>query len=194
VTNSYSRWRTSGEFVIEHEMSRYPRGIAAIWLVMGLLLAGTVGCTRQAPTPPSTPSTAITPATTARTQPNGVPRRLRLPAGPVAAQFAIRAPAPPSHTFTARILAPRQADVAVWLQTWYGQRLDVLAASMTVPAAGLQPSRPFACCGFHARKLSAPESGRCMPPSGHRDRRSSRSPSPSSPQPDGDLAVRSQLT
>jgi len=110
-------------------MSRYSRGIAAIWLVVGLLLAGTVGCTRQAPTPPTTPSTAITPATTARTQPNGVPRRLRLPAGPVAAQFAIRAPAPPSHTFTVRILAPRQADVAVWLQTWYGQRLDVLGST-----------------------------------------------------------------
>ena len=100
---------------------------AATWLVVGLLLAGTVGCTRQAGTPPSTPTTP--PATTARPQPNGVARRLRLRAGPVAAHFAIRAPAPPSHTFTVRILAPRHADVAVWLQTWYGQRLDVLGST-----------------------------------------------------------------
>jgi len=62
-------------------------------------------------------------------QPNGLARRLRLAAGPVAAQFAIHAPAPPSHTFTVRILAPQDADVAVWLQTWYGQRLNVLAST-----------------------------------------------------------------
>jgi hypothetical protein len=62
-------------------------------------------------------------------QPNGVARRLRLAAGPVAAQFAIQAPAPPSHTFTVRIVAPHDADVAVWLATWYGQRLDVLAST-----------------------------------------------------------------
>ena len=103
---------------------------AATWLVVGLLLAGTIGCTHQAPTPPSTPTTATTPpATTARTQRNGLARRLHLAAGPAAAQFAIHAPAPPSHTFTVRILAPRHADLAVWLQTWYGQRLDVLGST-----------------------------------------------------------------
>jgi hypothetical protein len=98
--------------------------------VVTLLLAGAVGYTRQVGTLPSTPSTATTPsAATARVQPNGVARRLRLPAGPVAAQFTIHAPAPPSHTFTVRIVAPHHADVAVWLQTWYGQRLDVLAST-----------------------------------------------------------------
>jgi hypothetical protein len=103
---------------------------AATWLLVTLLLAGIVGCTRQAGTSSSTPSTATTPpAATARVQPNGVARRLRLPAGPVAAQFAIHAPAPPSHTFTVRIVAPRHADLAVWLQTWYGQRLDVLTST-----------------------------------------------------------------
>ena len=103
---------------------------AATWLVVTLLLAGTVGCTRQAATPNSTPSTTNTPsAATVRVQPNGVARRLGLGAGPVAAQFAIHAPAPPSHSFTVRIVAPRDADVAVWLQTWYGQRLDVLAST-----------------------------------------------------------------
>ena len=100
------------------------------WLVVTLLLVGTVGCTRQAGTPPSTPSTATTPpAATVRTQPNGVARQLRLAAGPVATQFAIHAPAPPSHTFTVRIVAPHDADIAVWLQTWYGQRLEVLAST-----------------------------------------------------------------
>jgi len=138
-------------------MSRYSRGIAAIWLVVGLLLAGTVGCTRQAPTPPSTPSTAITPATTARTQPNGVPRRLRLPAGPVAAQFAIRAPAPPSHSFTVRILAPRQADVAVWLQTWYGQRLDVLGS--THDRASCRAAAEQTVCLLRFPRLEAQRAG-----------------------------------
>ena len=95
-----------------------------------LLLVGAVGCTRQAGTPPSTPSTATTsPAATVRGQPNGVARQLRLGAGPVAAQYAIHAPAPLSHTFTVRIVAPHHADVAVWLQTWYGQRLNVLAST-----------------------------------------------------------------
>jgi hypothetical protein len=101
--------------------------LAAPWLVVGLLLAGTIGCTRQAGTSPSTPTTP--PAITAGTQANGLARRLRLPAGPVAAQFAIRAPAPSSHTFTVRILAPRHADIAIWLQTWYGQRLNVLGST-----------------------------------------------------------------
>jgi hypothetical protein len=96
---------------------------------VALLLVGTVGC-HQAGTPSSTPSTTTTPpAATVRTQPNGVARRLRLAAGPVAAQFAIQAPAPPSHTFTVRIVAPYHADVAVWLQTWYGQRLNVLSST-----------------------------------------------------------------
>jgi hypothetical protein len=128
---------------------------AATWLVVGLLLAGTVGCTRQAPTPPSTPTTA--PATTARTQPNGVARRLRLPAGPVAAQFAIRAPAPRSHTFTVRILAPRHADVAVWLQTWYGQRLDVLGS--THERAGCQAVAEQTVCLLRFPRLEAQRAG-----------------------------------
>ena len=103
---------------------------AAPWLVVTLLLVGTAGCTRQDGTPSSAPSTATTPpAATVRVQPNGVARRLGLPAGPAAAQFAIQAPAPPSHTFTVRIVAPYHADVAVWLQTWYGQRLNVLATT-----------------------------------------------------------------
>ena len=103
---------------------------AATWLLVTLLLVGTVGCTHQDRTPGSTPPTTTTPpATTVRTQPNGVARRLRLPAGPAAAQFSIQAPAPPAHTFTVRIVAPHHADVAVWLQTWYGQRLDVLAST-----------------------------------------------------------------
>lgn len=103
---------------------------AATWLGVTLLLVGTIGCTRQGGTPSSTASTATTPrAATVRVQPNGVARRLHLAAGPVAAQFAIQAPAPPSHTFTVRIVAPYHADVAVWLQTWYGQRLNVLAST-----------------------------------------------------------------
>ena len=103
---------------------------AATWLVVTLLLVGTAGCTRQDGTPSSAPSTATTPpAATVRVQPNGVARRLRLAAGAVAAQFAIQAPAPPSHTFTVRIVAPHHADIAVWLQTWYGQRLNVLEST-----------------------------------------------------------------
>ena len=105
---------------------------AATWLVAALLLVlvGTVGCTHQDRPLGSTPTTATTPPTaTARVQPNGMARRLRLPAGPVAAQFAVHAPAPPSHTFTVRIVAPHHADIAVWLQTWYGQRLDVLTST-----------------------------------------------------------------
>jgi hypothetical protein len=98
------------------------------WLVVSLLLVGSVGCTRQAAPPSVTLGTATTPRAAA-VQPNGVARRLQLPAGAVAAQFAIQAPAPPSHTFTVRIVAPGHADVGVWLETWYGQRLDVLAST-----------------------------------------------------------------
>jgi hypothetical protein len=126
--------------------------------VVGLLLAGTVGCTRQAGTPPSTPSTASTPpATTARTQPNGAARRLRLPAGPAAARFAIRAPAPPSHTFTVRILAPLHADVAVWLQTWYGQRLDVLTS--THDRASCRAAAEQTVCLLRFPRLEAQRAG-----------------------------------
>jgi hypothetical protein len=157
---------------------------AASWLVVALLV-GIVGCTHQAGTPPSRSSTTTTPpAATLRAQPNGVARRLRLPAGPVAAQFAIQAPAPPSHTFTVRILAPQDADVAVWLQTWYGSGWTCWPAPTTASGASREPHRPSACCGSPAWKRSAPEPGSSTPPSGHPDQRSSRSPSPSNPEPD----------
>ena len=131
---------------------------AATWLVVTLLLVGTVGCTRQDGTLSSTPSTATTPpAATARVQPNGVARRLRLPAGPVAAQFAIHAPAPPSHTFTVRILAPHHADVAVWLQTWYGQRLDVLAS--TQDRASCRAAAEQTVCLLRFPRLEAQRAG-----------------------------------
>jgi hypothetical protein len=127
--------------------------------VVGLLLASAVGCTHQALTPTSTPTTATTPpATTARTQPNGLARRLHLAAGPAAAQFAIRAPAPPSHTFTVRILAPRHADLAVWLQTWYGQRLDVIGSS-THDRASCRIAADQTVCLLRFPRLEAQRAG-----------------------------------
>src|SRR4029450_11266563 len=71
-----------------------------------------------------------------------MPRRLPLAAGPVAAQFAIQAPAPPSHTFTVRVVAPHHADVAVWLQTWYGQRLGGAGSPPPPPPSRAGPSPP----------------------------------------------------
>jgi hypothetical protein len=75
----------------------------------------------------------------------------------VAAQFAIRAPAPPSHTFTVRILAPRHADVAVWLQTWYGQRLDVLGS--THDRASCQAAAEQTVCLLRFPRLEAQRAG-----------------------------------
>jgi hypothetical protein len=123
-----------------------------------VVLTGIVGCTRQAGTSSSTPSTATTPpAATARVQPNGVARRLRLPAGLVAAQFAIHAPAPPSHTFTVRIVAPRHADLTVWLQTWYGQRLDVLTS--TQDRASCRAAAEQTVCLLQFPRLEAQRAG-----------------------------------
>jgi hypothetical protein len=100
--------------------------------VVVLLLIGAVGCTRPAGTPLSTPSTATTsPAASARLQPNGVVRRLRLAAGPAAARFAVHAPAPPSHTFTVRIVAPHHADQL-------GAAVDKLIAGWRVDAEPVQ--------------------------------------------------------
>jgi hypothetical protein len=131
---------------------------AATWLMVTLLAAGTVGCTHQDWTLPSMPSTATTPpGTTARVQPNGVAHRLRLPAGPAAAQFAIHALAPPSHTFTVRIVAPSHADVAVWLQTWYGQRLDVLTS--THDRASCRAAADQTVCLLRFPRLEAQRAG-----------------------------------
>ena len=59
-------------------------------------------------------------------QPYGVPRWVRLGAGPTTAAYRIVAPDPATHQLTVAMVAPRAADVEVWLETRSGSRLPVL--------------------------------------------------------------------
>lgn len=65
-------------------------------------------------------------------QPYGVPRQLRLRPGPTTAAYRIVAPDPATHQLTVAVVAPRTADVEVWLETRSGSRLPVLASTRDV--------------------------------------------------------------
>ena len=61
-------------------------------------------------------------------QPYGVPRRLRLGAGPRTAAYRIVAPDPATHQLTVAAVAPRAADIQMWLAR-SSSRLPVLAST-----------------------------------------------------------------
>ena len=61
-------------------------------------------------------------------QPYGAPRRLRLGAGPRTAAYPIVAPDPTTHQLTVAVVAPRAADVEVWLDR-SNTRLPVLTST-----------------------------------------------------------------
>jgi hypothetical protein len=87
-------------------------------------------------------------------QPYGAPRRLRLARGPVSAAYRIVAPDPATHQLAVDVVAPREADVGVWLQGGPGSRLPVLAS--TRDAGWCRPSRGRVRC--HLR-LGVPAEG-----------------------------------
>jgi hypothetical protein len=62
-------------------------------------------------------------------QPHGASRRLRLGTGPTTATYRIVAPDPATHQLTLALVAPRAADVEVWLETSAGSRLPVLTST-----------------------------------------------------------------
>jgi hypothetical protein len=62
-------------------------------------------------------------------QPYGRPRRLRLGRGQTSAAYRIVAPDPAIHQLTVDVVAPRAADVEIWLESGPGSRLPVLAST-----------------------------------------------------------------
>jgi hypothetical protein len=56
-----------------------------------------------------------------------------------------------------RIVAPQDADVTVWLQTWYGQRLDVLGS--THDRASCRVAAEQTVCLLHFPRLEAQQAG-----------------------------------
>jgi hypothetical protein len=62
-------------------------------------------------------------------QPYGTARRLRLGRGPATAVYRIVAPDPAIHQLVVAVVAPRAADVAVWLEAWPGSRRPVLGST-----------------------------------------------------------------
>ena len=72
-------------------------------------------------------------------QPYGVPRQLRLGAGPTTAAYRIVTPDPATHQLTVALVAPQAADVEVRLATSSGSRLPVLAS--TYDARWCRPSQ-----------------------------------------------------
>jgi PASTA domain len=72
-------------------------------------------------------------------QPYGVPRQLRMGAGPTTAAYRIVAPDPATHQLTVSVVAPPAADVEVRLETSSGSRLPVLAS--TYDARWCRPSQ-----------------------------------------------------
>jgi len=61
-------------------------------------------------------------------QPYGSPRRLRLGAGPGTAAYRIVAPDPATHQLTVAVVAPRAAELEVWLDR-SSSRLPVLTST-----------------------------------------------------------------
>jgi hypothetical protein len=80
-------------------------------------------------------------------QPYGEPRRLRLGAGPRTAAYRIVAPDPATHQLMVAVVAPRAADVEVWLETRSWSHLPVLAS--TRDARWCRPSHGKVRCGVH---------------------------------------------
>jgi hypothetical protein len=76
-------------------------------------------------------------------QPYGSPRRLRLGAGPGTAAYPIVAPDPATHQLTVAVVAPRAADVQVWLDR-SSSRLPVLTS--TRDRTWCQPSHGAVRC------------------------------------------------
>jgi hypothetical protein len=62
-------------------------------------------------------------------QPYDAPRQLRLGAGPHTAAYRIVAPDPATHQLMVALVAPRAADVEVWLETRSRSRVPVLAST-----------------------------------------------------------------
>jgi PASTA domain len=60
----------------------------------------------------------------------GAPRRLRLGPGPASSAYRIVAPDPAVFQLVVDVVAPRDADVAVWLEAGAGSRLPVLASTV----------------------------------------------------------------
>jgi hypothetical protein len=69
-------------------------------------------------------------------QPNGMPRRLRLSRDPTTAAYRIVAPHPATHQLTVAVVAPRAADVDLWLDTGSGSPCRCRAARAMRPGAG----------------------------------------------------------
>jgi PASTA domain len=102
------------------------------------------------------PGSAVGFRTRTGVQPYGVPRRLRLGAGPTTAAYRIVAPDPATHQLTVAVMAPRAADVQVWLETEPGSRLPVLGT--TRDARWCRPSQGKIRCGV---RLGVPVQGVC---------------------------------
>jgi hypothetical protein len=87
-------------------------------------------------------------------QPYGAPRWLRLGRGPATAAYRIVAPDPATHQLTVAVVAPRAADVGVWLATGPGSRLPVLGS--TRDAKRCRPSQGKVRCRV---RLGVPAEG-----------------------------------
>jgi hypothetical protein len=70
-------------------------------------------------------------------QPDGAPRRLRLGHGPATAAWRIVAPDPTTHQLSVAVVAPRAADVEVWLETRPRVSGGLVALGLIATAAGL---------------------------------------------------------
>jgi hypothetical protein len=62
-------------------------------------------------------------------QPYDVPRRLRLGRGPTTAAYRVVAPDPATHQLTMTVVAPRAAELQVWLEGGSRSRLPVLGST-----------------------------------------------------------------
>jgi hypothetical protein len=85
-------------------------------------------------------------------QPYGVPRRLRLGRGLATAAYRIVAPAPATHQLVVVVVAPRAADVELWLEPEPGSRLAVLGT--TRDARWCRPSQGLVRCGVRLGVLA----------------------------------------
>jgi hypothetical protein len=122
------------------------------------------------------PGSAVGFRTRTGVQPYGVPRRLRLGAGPTTAAYRIVAPDPATHQLTVAVMAPRAADVQVWWRL--GPARACRCWAPRVMRGGVGPAR----ARFAAGSGSASRCRGCArraSPSAHRRRQPSRSPSPS---------------
>jgi hypothetical protein len=83
-------------------------------------------------------------------------RTLDLPAGRSSARFEITALAPSRHTWDMRVSAPAEADVGVWIRTWYGQRLRVLDSTRDRSSCRLAASRSVCSLAFPRLEAQRP--------------------------------------